>query len=81
MAHSNVNYLSLTRWVAGKIKDLLGMPEESLVKFVMDLLESKTTPDKMMEELSPVLDQDTESFCLKLYRVVIFETESKIISL
>lgn len=70
----------VNKWVAAKIKDLLGMPEDSLVKYIMELLEARAAPHKLFEELNPVLDADTESFCLKLYRVVIFETESAAMS-
>ena len=66
----------VTKWVAAKVKELLGMTEDSLVSYVIELIEARAKPQKMFEELSPVLDADTESFCLKLYRVVIFETES-----
>jgi RNA-binding protein 25 len=62
-------------WVSTKVEQLLGMPEPSLVSYVNDLLRQHTSPSKMFEELQPVLDADTETFVIKLYRMVIYETE------
>lgn len=57
------------------MEQLLGMPEPSLVSYVADLLSQHTPPAKMHEELHPVLDADTETFIVKLYRMAIYETE------
>ena len=56
-----------------QVEQLLGMPEPSLVEYVTDLLANKTGPAKVLEELHPVLDADTETFVIKLFRMVIYE--------
>ncbi len=65
----------------GQVEQLLGMPEPSLVAYVTDLLSQHTSPARTYEELHPVLDADTETFLIKLYRMVIYETEKAAISL
>ena len=57
------------------MEQLLGMPEPSLVAYVTELLSQHTPPAKTLEELHPVLDADTETLVIKLYRMVIYETE------
>ena len=53
----------------------MGAEEASMVEFVMGQLNDHTAPSKMHEELSPVLDDEADNFVLKLYRMVIFETQ------
>ena len=62
-----------TQWIGTKVEQLLGMPEPSLVEYVTDLLAQRAAPAKMLDELHPVLDADTETFVIKLYRMVIYE--------
>jgi len=62
-------------WINQKVEQLLGMPEPTLVSYVTQLLSKRSAPAKLYEELSPVLDADTETFVIKLYRMVIYETE------
>ncbi|GAX74794.1 hypothetical protein CEUSTIGMA_g2241.t1 [Chlamydomonas eustigma] len=62
-------------WINAKVDQLLGMPEPSLVTYICDLLNQHTPPSVMFEELQPVLDADSETFVIKLYRMVIYETE------
>ncbi|KAG1677373.1 hypothetical protein FOA52_010752 [Chlamydomonas sp. UWO 241] len=64
-----------SNWIGQKVEQLLGMPEPSLVGYVTDLLSQSAPPSKTYDELHPVLDADTETFVIKLYRMVIYETE------
>lgn len=41
----------------------------------------RSAPAHLFNELSPVLDNDTEMFVIKLYRMVIYETEKAAIGL
>ncbi|GIL79573.1 hypothetical protein Vretimale_12281 [Volvox reticuliferus] len=68
-------------WVSSKVQQLLGVPEPTLVDYVVKLLGQHTTPDMLHTELSPVLDNDTETFVIKLYRMVIYETEKAALGL
>lgn len=71
----NVLGLNITKWVDKKISDLLGVEEKSLVSFVMGKLGEKTAPQDLLSQLSDVLDDEAEVFIVKLYRMVIYETE------
>eukprot|EP00798_Chlamydomonas_sp_ICE-L_P024964 gene24964-10622_t len=51
------------------------MQEPTLVGYIMTLIQARAAPAKLAEELAPVLDSDTDTFVLKLYRMVIYETE------
>jgi len=66
---------SISRWIGDKVKELLGQEERSMTDFIIDKLSNHTPAKVMYEELLPVLDEDTEVFILKLYRLVIFEVE------
>lgn len=66
---------NISRWVSKKIQELLGVEEPTLVNFIMGKLGEHFTPFNMMEELGMVLDDEAETFVLKLYRMVIYETE------
>ncbi|GIL52376.1 hypothetical protein Vafri_8264 [Volvox africanus] len=68
-------------WVSSKVQQLLGVPEPTLVDYVVKLLGQHTTPCMLHAELSPVLDNDTETFVIKLYRMVIYETEKAALGL
>jgi hypothetical protein len=65
----------LQAWVSGKVEQLLGVKEPTLVDYVVKLLAQATSAAALAVELNPVLDSDTETFVIKLYRTVIYETE------
>ncbi|KXZ56101.1 hypothetical protein GPECTOR_2g983 [Gonium pectorale] len=68
-------------WVSSKVEQLLGVQEPTLVDYVVKLLGQHTGPPQLYGELSPVLDNDTETFVIKLYRMVIYETEKAALGL
>ena len=68
-------------WVSGKVEQLLGVKEPTLVDYVVKLLAQGTSAAALAIELSPVLDSDTETFVIKLYRTVIYETEKALMGL
>jgi PWI domain len=43
----------------------------------MEKLEEHAPPQQLLEEMREILDDEAEAFVLKLYRVVIFETQKK----
>ncbi len=55
----------------------MGDEDKTFVSFIMEKITAHTSPDKMLEELVVFLDEDAEGFVLKLYRLVIFETEKQ----
>ncbi|KAI7905850.1 uncharacterized protein BX663DRAFT_483534 [Cokeromyces recurvatus] len=64
-------------FVSKKIVDLLGMEEEDLVNYVLQLVKDRKTPDELVSELEGALDEDALVFVMKLWRALIFETERK----
>lgn len=64
-----------------QVKDLLGSPEPSLVDYVVKLLSQASSPAKVFSELQPVLDHDTDMFVVKLFRMIIYETEKNALGL
>ena len=60
---------------------MMGAEEPSLAEFVMSNVSSHMAPAKLIEELSAVLDEDTEGFVVKLYRMVIFESQKSALGL
>lgn len=67
--------LQVSPWISKKIKDLLGVEEPSLVDFVVDKLRERSPAAKVFEELHAIVDEEAGPFVLKLYRMVIYETE------
>ena len=58
-----------------QVAEMMGSEEGSMIEFVVEQLNGHMAPAKVLEELSPILDEEAESFVLKLYRMVIFETQ------
>lgn len=58
-----------------QVQELMGAEEASMIEFVMGQLNDHTPPATMHAELAPVLDEESDNFVLKLYRMVIFETQ------
>ena len=65
---------SVKRWVAKKVTELLGEEEPSLVEFVVEHTDKHAGAAELTAELTPVLDAEAESFVVKLWRMVIYET-------
>ena len=62
-------------WIGKKIKDLMGEEEESFCDFIYQQIVSHKSPKEFVDSLQEVLDEDTEPFVIKLFGVIIFETE------
>ncbi|RUP49149.1 hypothetical protein BC936DRAFT_143176 [Jimgerdemannia flammicorona] len=63
----------LLPFVAKQIVDLLGVQEDELTSFVMDHVRNRRTPEELVTEL----EMEAPNFVMKLWRRLIFETESK----
>ena len=61
------------RWVVAKTVQLLGKEEKSLAEFVCSKLRDGTAPRALMDELEPILEEETEVFVLKLGMVCILQ--------
>jgi len=61
------------RWAAKKVAELLGEAEPSLVDFIVQQTSAHCAPEALLAELQPVLDEEAEAFCIKLWRLLLFE--------
>eukprot|EP00035_Acanthoeca_spectabilis_P039013 m.58214 g.58214 ORF g.58214 m.58214 type:complete len:558 (+) comp9400_c0_seq1:22-1695(+) len=67
----------LKPWVDRKITEFIGAPEPSLVEFICGKVAARTPPQDIVSELVDVLDDEAEIFVMKMWRVVVYETEFK----
>ena len=65
----------ISAWVRKKTAEVLGEEELSMVEYVMNLVKEHTAPAKMAATLQGVMDDETQPFVLKLFRMLILETE------
>ncbi|XGW02871.1 hypothetical protein V3C99_014699 [Haemonchus contortus] len=64
-------------WVAKKIMEFLGEEEGALVDFVCEKVANKTSPDRILGDIAMILDEDAEVFVVKMWRLLIYESEAK----
>ncbi|KAJ2955997.1 hypothetical protein NQZ79_g8101 [Umbelopsis isabellina] len=67
----------LRPFVAKKIVELLGVQEDELTQFVIDFIQKRQPPSALAKELETTLDEEAAMFVMKLWRMIIFETESR----
>ncbi len=67
----------LLPFVEKKVVEYLGVQEQFLVDVVVRHLRKHQKPGELVEELSEALDDDAEDLVKKLWRMVIFFTESE----
>jgi len=65
----------VAQWVGKKVKEMLGAEEPTLADFFVQLLARHTPAATMEQEAFQILEKDAAPFTLKLYRIVIHETE------
>ncbi|GES81121.1 hypothetical protein GLOIN_2v575193 [Rhizophagus clarus] len=73
----NILSKKLQPFVSKKIVEYLGVQEDELVSFVIDHLRNKKSAEDLTKEMTMTLDEESELFVKKLWRMLIFETESK----
>ncbi|RKP05369.1 hypothetical protein THASP1DRAFT_32791 [Thamnocephalis sphaerospora] len=66
----------LREFVAKKVEEILGVPEDELVTFVIDHLHKRGTPKALAEELEMALDEEAVRLVARLWRMLIYETEA-----
>eukprot|EP01039_Chlorochromonas_danica_P007117 gene7117-7869_t len=62
----------LKAWIVKKIVQYLGEEEESLTHFIVSKLSAHCSPLDLVQELSMVLDEDSDTFVCKLWRMVVY---------
>mmetsp|Transcript_2019 Transcript_2019/g.5967 ORF Transcript_2019/g.5967 Transcript_2019/m.5967 type:complete len:205 (+) Transcript_2019:1044-1658(+) len=65
----------ISRFVKKKVKELLGSEDEYVTTFVLEKLASQASADEMLDELKELFEEQAETFVIKLYRMVIYETQ------
>ncbi|KAF2877421.1 hypothetical protein BDV95DRAFT_559217 [Massariosphaeria phaeospora] len=65
----------LKDWAAKKVLDYLGIQEDMVVDAIVDHLRSRGGPQELVEELEMALEEESESFVKKLWRMVIYYSE------
>ena len=65
----------ISGWVSKKIKDLMGEEEPSFCEFIMTQVDAREDATAMLDKLRDVLDDDADAFVMKLFQVLIYETE------
>lgn len=64
-------------WINKKIIEYIGEEEATLNDFICTKIQQRTRPDKLLEEVKVILDDEAELFVKKMWRLVVYETESK----
>ncbi|PSN69159.1 hypothetical protein BS50DRAFT_572321 [Corynespora cassiicola Philippines] len=64
-------------WAANKVLDTLGMQEDMLVDAIVEHLRSRGNPEDLVDNLSTALDEEAESLVKKLWRMVIYYSETE----
>ena len=60
-------------WIGKKIKELMGVEEPTMINMVVKLLLQKCTQDTLLKKISSILDDASEEFVEKLWKLIVFE--------
>ena len=60
-----------------KIAEFIGEEDAVLFQFVLDKIRSHSSAQSILDELLPVLDDEAEPFVMRLWHMVIYETEER----
>ncbi|KAF1742781.1 hypothetical protein MXB_2185 [Myxobolus squamalis] len=64
-------------WLRKKIFDYIGEEETTLIKYICQKVFEKCQPEIILKDISMILDDEAEIFVIKLWRLLIYETEAK----
>ena len=67
----------LKPWVNRKIEEFIGEEEQTLVNFICSKVSNHAPAKSILADVEAVLDDEAEMFVVKMWRVIIFETEAK----
>lgn len=60
-------------WIAKKIREYMGAEEPMMINIVIKLLKQKCTETQLLNKIQNILDEASEEFVEKLWRVLVFE--------
>ncbi|KAF9949954.1 hypothetical protein BGZ70_001568 [Mortierella alpina] len=75
--HGRILKDKIRPFAAKKVFELLGDQEDELTNFVMEHIQQRKPPQALVDELRTALDSDADVLVMKIWRMLIFETESK----
>jgi len=64
-------------FVGKKIKEYFGEEEKELVDFIISYIKNHNTAEQLCNELKPALADEAEVFVMIIWRMIIFESESR----
>ena len=64
-------------WINKKIIEYIGEEEQTLNDFICSKIRQRTKAEKLLEEVKVILEDDAELFLKKMWRLIVYETESK----
>jgi RNA-binding protein 25 len=64
-------------WINKKIVEYIGEEEATLCDFICSKIQQQVRAEKLLEEVKVVLDEEAELFVKKMWRLIVYETESK----
>lgn len=67
----------IKQWVNKKIHEYIGEEELTLVEFICGKVKNQCNPETLLNDVKMVLDDEAEVFIVKLWRLLIYETEAK----
>ncbi|XP_078671649.1 RNA-binding protein 25-like isoform X5 [Branchiostoma floridae x Branchiostoma belcheri] len=64
-------------WINKKIVEYIGEEEPTLTEFICQKVMAHSVPKSILEDVAMVLDEEAEVFVVKMWRLLIYETEAK----
>ncbi|XP_052767394.1 RNA-binding protein 25-like [Mya arenaria] len=64
-------------WVNKKIIEYIGEEEPTLTDFICQKVMAQSQPQNILNDVAMVLDEEAEVFVVKMWRLLVYETEAK----
>ncbi|XP_077995367.1 RNA-binding protein 25-like [Glandiceps talaboti] len=81
MVDENLMERRVKPWINKKIVEYIGEEEPTLVDFICQKVMARSSPQDILNDVTMVLDEEAEVFVVKMWRLLIYETEAKKIGL
>lgn len=77
MVDSTLMEKRIKPWINKKIIEYIGEEEASLVEYICQKVVGRSSPRTILEDVQMVLDDEAEVFVVKMWRLLVYETEAK----
>ncbi|CAL1527777.1 unnamed protein product [Lymnaea stagnalis] len=64
-------------WVTKKIIEYIGEEEPTLTEFICQKVVARSVPQSIQNDVAMILDEEAEVFVVKMWRLLVYETEAK----